>query len=109
MRRGFLTVAIPAKDEAEHVAACLFALARQTWRPHNVLLLANNCSDSTSEIALAISPALPYRLHVESHDFPMHRADAGHARRLAMALAERLVRPDGILMTTDADAVAAPD
>jgi hypothetical protein len=46
---------------------------------------------------------------MESHDFPMQHANAGDARRRALTLAERLVRPDGILMTTDADAVAAPD
>jgi hypothetical protein len=109
MRRGCIIVAIPAKDEAERIADCLFALARQTWRPEDVLLLANNCSDKTPEIALAMAPALPYRLHVESHDFPIQHANAGHARRLAMTRAERLVRPDGILITTDADAVPAPD
>jgi Glycosyl transferase family 2 len=109
MRRGFIVVAIPAKDEAERIAACLLALARQTWRPHDLLLLANNCSDRTVEVASAMASALPYRLHVQPHDFPIQLASAGHARRLALTLAERLVWPDGILMTTDADAVAAPD
>jgi hypothetical protein len=109
MHRGFIAVAIPAKNEAERIAACLVALARQTFRPHAVLLLANNCSDGTLAIAAAMVPALPYRLHVERHDFPVPHANAGQARRLAMTLAERLVWPDGVLITSDADAVAAPD
>jgi hypothetical protein len=109
MHRGFVVVAIPARDEADRVSACLLALARQTRCPDAVLLLTNNCRDATAAIAYAMAPALPYRLHVASHDFPVQHASAGHARRLAMTLAERLVRPDGILMTTDADAVAAPD
>jgi GT2 family glycosyltransferase len=109
MQQGFVVVAIPGKDEAERIAPCLLALARQTFRPHDVLLLANNCSDGTPEIASAMASSLPYRLHVKSRDFPIQHANAGHARRLAMTRAERLVRPDGILITTDADAVAAPD
>ncbi len=104
-----IVVAIPAKDEAERIGACLLALADQTRCPHAVVLFANNCSDATPAIASAMAPALPYRLQVECHDFPMRHANAGQARRLAMALSERRVRPDGILLTTDADAVATPD
>ena len=51
MHRDFIVVAIPAKDEAERIRACLLALARQTCRPHAVLVLANNCSDGTPAIA----------------------------------------------------------
>lgn len=39
----------------------------------------------------------------------MRDANAGQARRLAMALSEQRVRPHGVLLTTDADAVVAPD
>ena len=109
MHQDFIVVAIPAKDEAERIGACLLGLARQTCRPHAVVVLANNCSDGTPAIASGMAPALPYRLDVECHDFPIQHANAGQARRLAMALSEQRVRPDGILLTTDADAVAAPD
>jgi hypothetical protein len=109
MHRDFNVVAIPAKDEAERIASCLIALARQTYRPHAVPLLADNCRDGTPAIAAAMAPTLHYRLHVECHDFAIPNANAGQARRLAMTLAERLLRPDGILMTTDADTVVAPD
>jgi hypothetical protein len=109
MQGDFIVVALPAKDEAECIAACLIGLARQTCRPHAVLLLANNCRDGTPAIAAAMAPTLPYRLHVECHDFRIQNVDAGQARRLAMTLADRLLWPDGVLMTTDADAVAAPD
>ena len=109
MNRGFVVVAIPAKDEAERIVACLLGLARQTCRPHAVVVLANNCSDGTPAIASDMATALPYRLHVECNDFPMMHANAGQARRLAMDLSEQRVRPDGVLLTTDADAVAGPD
>jgi hypothetical protein len=109
MHRDSIVVAIPANDEAERIGACLYGLARQTCRPDAVVVLANNCSDGTPAIASGMAPALPYRLDVACHDFPMRHANAGQARRLAMALSEQRVRPDGILLTTDADAVAAPD
>lgn len=112
MRRSvppLTVVAIPAKDEAERITPCLLALAHQTCRPHAVLLLANNCRDGTPAIASALSPSLPYQLHVECRDFSVTHANAGRARRLAMALAERLARSDGILLTTDADGEVAPN
>jgi glycosyltransferase involved in cell wall biosynthesis len=109
MHQDLIVVALPAKDEAERIGACLRALARQTCRPHTVMVLANNCSDGTPAIASGMTPALPYRLDVECHDFPLQHANAGQARRLAMALSEQRVRPDGVLLTTDADAVPAPD
>jgi glycosyltransferase involved in cell wall biosynthesis len=107
--QDFIVVALPAKDEAERIGACLLALASQTCRPHAVVVLANNCSDGTPALVSGMAPTLPYRLDVECHDFPVQHANAGQARRLAMALSEQRVRPDGILLTTDADAVAAPD
>ena len=108
MNQAFTVVALPAKDESERIAACLLGLARQTCRPHAVVVLANNCSDGTPAIVSGMAPELPYRVDMECHDFPMQHANAGQARRLAMALSEQRVRPDGVLLTTDADAVAAP-
>lgn len=107
--RDAVVVGIPAKDEAERIGACLLALAHQTCRPDAVLLLANNCRDGTAAVAAAMGPALPYRLDVKCHDFPMRDANAGQARRLVMNLAGQQVQAQGILLTTDADAVVAPD
>jgi hypothetical protein len=109
MNQGFVVVAIPAKDEAERIGACLLGLARQTCCPHAVVVLANNCSDGTAGIVSAMASALPYQLDVKCHDFSIQHANAGQARRLAMALSEQRVRRDGALLTTDADAVVAPD
>jgi GT2 family glycosyltransferase len=109
MHRGSIVVAIPAKNEAERILACLRALARQTCRPQTVLVLANNCSDETAAIAARATSEFPYRLQVTRHCFPEQNAHAGYARRLAMALSEQGARRDGVLLTTDADAVPAPD
>ena len=102
-------VAIPARDEADRIEACLYALARQTRHADAVLLLANNCIDGTSAVAQALSPRLPYPLHIRAHTFSALAASAGHARRLAMTYAAELAGHDGILLTTDADTVVAPD
>jgi hypothetical protein len=56
-----------------------------------------------------MAPNLGFRLDVISLDLPPDRANAGRARRLAMALASDCCAPDGVLLTTDADAVVPPD
>jgi glycosyltransferase involved in cell wall biosynthesis len=102
-------VAIPARDEADRIEACLWALARQTRQADAVLLLANNCTDRTSAVAQALSVCLPYPLHIRAHAFSATAASAGNARGLAMTYAAELAGHDGILLTTDADTVVAPD
>jgi hypothetical protein len=120
-------VAIPAKDEADRISACLLALARQTRTPDSVLLLLNNCSDLTEAIARNLSATLPFALHLTSHAFAPAEAHAGNARRLAMQLAANLAgspnrtghgnlagsgnlaNPNAVLLTTDADTIVADD
>jgi glycosyltransferase involved in cell wall biosynthesis len=102
-------VAIPARDEADRIEACLCALARQTRQADAVLLLANNCIDRTSAVAQALSVRLPYPLHIRTHAFSATAASAGNARGLAMTYAAELAGHDGILLTTDADTVVAPE
>lgn len=100
-------VAIPAKDEADRIAACLRAFDRQTDRPDAVLLLVNNGTDGTEAIARNLR--LSYRLDIVARDLPPELASAGHARRLAMDIAAAHARPDTILLTTDADTVVPAD
>ena len=102
-------VAIPAKNEAERIAMSLNGLDRQTHCPDSVILLLNNCTDETEIIARQMAPALRYRLDVISRDLPPDQASAGHARRMAMAWAAEQASSDGILLTTDADAVVPID
>lgn len=104
-----VVVAIPARDEAERIGPCLLALNDQIQRPDTVVLLLNNCSDATETIARMMVPTLAFRLCVISRRLPPGRASAGHARRLAMALAAEQAGPRGVLLTTDADSVVPPD
>lgn len=104
-----VVVAIPARDEAERIPACLMGLNQQIRPPDVVVLLLNNCTDQSAEIAKAMAPDLRFRLNVETRLLPAERANAGWARHLAMRIAAEHAGPDGILLSTDADSIAAPD
>ncbi len=105
-----IVVAIPVRDEAALIPDCLRAIAlQQGVHRAEILLLVNNSSDGTAEIARALRPALPCPVHVLEHRFPSAEANAGHARRLAMSKAAMLTAPGGIVITTDADGCVPPD
>jgi hypothetical protein len=103
-----VVVAIPAKDEADRISACLRALAGGPLAPDAVVLLANNCTDDTCAVAAALMPELPYALHIRHHLFSPALANAGNARRAAMQWAADLAGPHGLLLTTDADTNVMP-
>jgi hypothetical protein len=102
-------VAIPVRNEAERIGPCLTALNTQIHRPDGVVVLLNNCTDSTERIARGLAPDLGFRLEVVRRDLPPSEANAGHARRLAMQLAAESAGDDGVLLTTDADSIAPAD
>jgi GT2 family glycosyltransferase len=103
-------VAIPALNEAERIGACLTALARQRDTPlPEVVVLLNNCTDESEAVVRQFALTAPMRVHAVDRSLPAPRAFAATARRLVMAHAARLAGPDGVLLTTDADAVAPPD
>jgi GT2 family glycosyltransferase len=107
--RPAIVVAIPARNEAQRIAACLAALDRQEQRPDSVVLLLNNCTDATETIARDLAPSLRFNLQVVCRELPLPQANAGNARRIAMALAAGLAGPDGVLLCTDADTIVPPD
>jgi hypothetical protein len=104
---GSVVVALPVKDEETLIGACLRALFRQTRPADFVLLLLNNCRDGTRQALQAVLPGSTQLLVVET-ELSGPLACAGEARRLAMDLAAGLA-PDGVLLTTDADAIVPPD
>ena len=106
-------VAIPVKNEAERIGACLQALDRQ--RPGHlgthrlrVLLLLNDCNDGTGDVVRALQPSLSTPVDIVEQAMAPGRAGAGFARRLAMEAAVRVPGID-VLLTTDADSLVAPD
>jgi GT2 family glycosyltransferase len=105
-----IVVAIPVRNEAEHIRACLAALAVQNYQADfEVVLLLNNCADATAQIVDAARRDLPFTMHIKSCTLPAAFASAGHARRLAMEAAATRAGIGGVLMTTDADSRVAHD
>ncbi|MBT2558655.1 glycosyltransferase [Hymenobacter sp. ISL-91] len=116
------TVIIPAKDEADSLAATLAALAAQTneqGQPlppgfFEVLVLANNCTDHTAAVVQAFAATHPtLALHVAELTLPPAEAHVGRARRLLMDEAayrlELAGQPRAAIISTDADTRVAPD
>jgi hypothetical protein len=105
-------VAVPLRDEADRIAACVAALdraaARWNGRVHAVAL-ANNCSDESVAVLDALRPR-HLTLHRLSVTLLPPNAHAGWARRLALdAAADLLADGTDLLLSTDADTLVAPD
>ena len=104
IRPPHIAIAIPARNEADQIGRCLDAIAAQVSAgPMTVVVLANNCNDTTVEIARR---PRGLNIHVIEHAFPPEQSRAGHARRMAMA--EAATRGE-IILTTDADCIPDPD
>ncbi|WP_168797513.1 glycosyltransferase [Neolewinella litorea] len=112
-----LSVTVPAKDEADYILPTLEALRRQTdfmGNPldpdtYEVILLANNCSDATAEVARAYGTRYPdFHLHVAEITLTGDLACVGVARKLMMDEAARRLPPGGIVAMTDADTQLDP-
>ncbi|TGE21160.1 glycosyltransferase [Hymenobacter metallicola] len=113
-------VIIPVKDEAEQLPAALAALSAQVdleGRPlppgwFEVLVLANNCQDSSAAEARRFAADHPHMcLHVAEISLPPAEAHIGRARRLLMDEAcrrlELVGHPAGFIASTDGDTCVA--
>ena len=114
-------VIIPVRDEAVTLWATLGALAGQVDRESRplgralfeVIVLANNCRDSSAGIARRFGAANPgLALHVLEVELPSVAAHVGSARRLLMDEACRRLleagRPRGVIASTDGDTRVDP-
>lgn len=107
------SVVVPARDEEDLIRACLIALAAQSDIPHDwyeVLLVLDRCTDDTERRAREVSASNP---HLRLRFLEGPGEGSGQARRVGMeAACERLLltgRPEGLIASTDADTVVAPD
>ena len=106
-------VAVPARDEAERIGACLKALMDQRGLGGGplpagavrIVVLADNCSDETARIARRCGGLIDV---IETKLSPVN---AGVARRAAMDAAAARLPADGagLICTTDADSRPRPD
>ncbi len=100
-------VAIPARDEEVLLPRLLESLVVQTsgWADGHIFLVANNCTDGTAEVARRFAPRLP--IAVIDTVYPAKNAHVGTARKAALDAACEWLdarHPNGVLLTTDADA-----
>lgn len=116
-------VIVPAKDEEETLERMLEALRLQRDgndrpldpRSYEVILLLNNCSDRSAEIAERYHRRFAdFPLHVVCRTIPAHLAYVGTARRMLMDAAYQRLRGQEVLgacaiLSTDGDTVVAPD
>lgn len=105
-------MAIPARNEARRLPACLAALdaaAARTGVPVTVVVVANGCTDATVDV-LGGTRLRHARLLWRAVTPLPGSAHAGWARRVAFdAAADELAAPGDLLLGTDADTVVAPD
>ncbi len=109
-----IAIAIPARNEASNLSACLNAIAAAASHAGeqgvSVAVLANNCDDGTVALleSLDLAPRLALQI-IEAH-LPPERANAGWARRLAFDAAALNLHSEGdLLLSTDADTVVRVD
>ena len=103
---GPTVVAIPARDERQHIAACLRAIDAQTQvQADHIVLCVNNSTDGTADVSRNVALRPGTALHVIEVCLPPFLATVGHARRVAMDMAATLSGPLGAILTTDADGV----
>ena len=106
-------VVVPARDEEALILDCLRVLAEQRdIRPeeYEVLLVLDRCRDKTGSLAQEFAAK---HTHLALRFLEGPGKGAGQARRVGMeAACERLMsleRPGGLIASTDADTVVAPD
>lgn len=117
-----LSVVIPVRNEAGALTRTLASLAQQvdlsgnTLDPdcYEVLLLANNCTDDTAEVARCFARRTPcLALHVTDISLPPSCANVGTARKLLMDQACRRLlgcrQGRGVIASTDGDTRVASD
>ena len=103
-------VTVPVKDEADQIAQCLRAIAGQhEVQADGIVVLINNTTDATAQVVREVSAGLEVPVHAIEHFFGPAQACAGAARRMGMEYAASLLGSGGVLLTTDADGMVAPD
>ncbi len=110
-----LIVTIPARNEEHAIIGALGALVTQTVAdPVLIIVFANNCNDATATVAREFAKNhSQLQLHVAEAEIAPPADHVGTARKALMDYAaDRFFeagKPRGIIATTDADTIVAPD
>jgi len=113
-----VSVIVPVRNEAHHLAKTLEALRLQHDRVakplnpamYEVLVLVNNCTDASLAVAQSYQKRYPeFSLHLADIQLPATKANIGTVRRLLMDEAHRRLtsvgNTNGIIASTDGDTV----
>lgn len=98
---GVVTVLVPAHNEAEAIIDTLESLGRQTRRPDRVIVIADNCTDATVQLAADFGAEVI--------------STVGNTDKKAGALNFALngiladADPDDLILVQDADSQLSPD
>lgn len=103
-----IAVIIPARDEEDRIAACLTAMAGQYTARVTVIVVLNNTTDLTGDIARNIAGRNDLDLIVLSHILAKDQG-VETARRIGCNHALQGMPLLRYLLTTDADCMVAPD
>lgn len=95
-----ITILVPAHDEAASLPITLAALAKQTRRPDRVVVVADNCTDDTADIAR--------RFGHEVVETVGNTHKKGGALNQALASLLPGMGPDDAVMVMDADTALGP-
>lgn len=100
-------VCVPVRDEAILLPRLLDALVAQDRQDFTLCVLIDGCADASVMIVSARAETLPFA--VVSAEVTAGAPNAGLARRRAMELGLSMVADDGMIVSTDADSVPAPN
>ncbi len=95
-----VTVLVPAHNEEDRIRATLEALHLQTRKPDRVIVVADNCSDTTVDIAESVG-AITYETIDNEHK-------KGGALNQILAVLLPLVKSNEVFLIMDADTSLGP-
>jgi glycosyltransferase involved in cell wall biosynthesis len=92
--KPFISIVIPAHNEEEFLPATIEALRKQTYRPYEIIVVTNGCSDRTAEVVRGKCDQL----------YELEERGLGPARNLGAAKAR-----GNLLLFLDADTILEPN
>ena len=105
----YVTIIVPARDEADDIAACLTSLLQQDYDNLRIIAVNDRSSDQTGAIIDALVTQHPTRLRA-LHITELPAGWLGKTHALAIAARQAIASDDpAYLLFTDADVLFRPD
>ena len=105
----YVTIIVPARDEADDIAACLTSLLQQDYDNLRIIAVNDRSSDQTGAIIDALATQHPTRLRA-LHITELPPGWLGKTHAMALAARQAIASDDpAYLLFTDADVLFRPD